>query len=190
MSQLNMIKTTSKWSLICMLCWHCFLGIRDSDRLTFDNRAREGFRLLEQNVPEYVAFVNSTIDYNHRNWDGSIGGQDISIMRELCPVITLAHAHWGAMTNIFLVLDSRVGCFFSMIHGIFTTVVINAYWFPIKPLEQKLYMKEGETDHAFGPKFYEKQKTWHCGVPFGILEVILSLVSWGLMTACKNEEWK
>ena len=141
-------------------------------------------------MPEYVELINSTIDFNHRNWDGSIGGKDVSIMREIAPIIILAHAHWGAMTNIFLVLDSRVGCFFSTIHGIGTTIILNAYWLPVKPLKEKVFMKDGENDLAFGPKFYEKQTTWHCGVPFGILEIILSLVSWGLITACKNEEWK
>ena len=111
-----------------MLCYQSFLGIRDSDKLTFENRLREGFKFLEQNIKEYRDIVNGTIDHNKRHWDGTYG-HDITIMRDLSPIIVLAHAQVGTVTACFLVLNSRLGCIFSLLHAVALIITVNTIHF-------------------------------------------------------------
>ena len=62
MHTIHVIKNIAKWTLIAMLSYHCFLGIRDSDALTFENRMREGLKFLELNFEEYRKAVVATIN--------------------------------------------------------------------------------------------------------------------------------
>ncbi len=54
---LNFIKYPILLALMSMLSWHCFLGIRDSDKVTFENRIRETIKLLETNSEWYRRFA-------------------------------------------------------------------------------------------------------------------------------------
>ena len=110
-----------------MLCYHTFLGIRDSDRYTFENRIREGIKFCEYNFKEYRDAIELTLNRKVKNWDGTIGGQTIDIARDLSPIILLGHAQVGAIISVFLVLNSRLGAFFAMLHALFMVVCINVY---------------------------------------------------------------
>ena len=59
---IHIVKNIFKWTLIAMLSYHCFLGIRDSDRLTFENRMREGLKFMELNFKDYRDAIEKTID--------------------------------------------------------------------------------------------------------------------------------
>ena len=74
MQTIHLIKNIFKWTLIAMICYHSFLGLRDSDRYTFENRIREGMKFCEYNFKGYRDAIEGTIDHNKRNWDGSVGG--------------------------------------------------------------------------------------------------------------------
>ena len=73
-STIHVVKNVFKWTLIGMLCYHTHLGIRDSDRSTFENRIREGLKFCELNFKAYRDAVDDTIDHERANWDGTRGG--------------------------------------------------------------------------------------------------------------------
>ena len=128
MQAIHVVKNVLRWSLISMLCYHTFLGIRDSDRLTFENRIREGLKFCELNFKEYRDTIEGTIEHNRKNWDGTVGGQTIEIMRDISPIIVLAHSQVGAVTSVFLVLNSRIGCLMAALHAIFMMISINTFY--------------------------------------------------------------
>ena len=68
--------------LIIQLGWQCFLGLRDSDKLTFENRVRETIKFFELYEPKYKEYVHSKLNMNVKNLDGSVG-QNIIIIREI-----------------------------------------------------------------------------------------------------------
>ena len=121
-----------------------------------------------------------------------------------------AHAHWGVLAATFLVLNSRCGCILSFVHGTFCILMYNIfyvrdiylkwitfYWrngtpfqhFPSPCLPEKEFQETElhfDKSTAFGPKFFDMQKTWHCGMMFSIIEIVLCGVVAILIT--KNRE--
>ena len=185
MATIHIIKNLCKWTLIAMLSYHTFLGIRDSDRLTFENRFREAPKFLEQNSKEYREVIDGTLDKNKKNWDGTCCDQTIAVMRDICPIVVLAHAQVGSILSVFLVLNSRIGCFGAIIHGIFLAVSANFIHFRqiiLKLLNATPNEFLGSDTEAFGPEFFDKQKTWKCGLGYAVGEIVLALVVWVLIT--------
>ena len=81
-------------------------------------------------------------------------------MREICPIIVLAHAQVGAVAGVFLVLNSRVGCVVAALHAIFMIISINTYHFQdhlrsVMNVKPDTFLEEGE-EPAFGPSFWRK----------------------------------
>ena len=50
------------------------------------------------------------------------------------------------------------------------------------------FLKEGD-EPAFGPKFWVKQKTWHCGISYAVGQLVLSLVTLFLIKMQKDFDW-
>ena len=112
-----MVKNAFLWTLIGMISWSCFLGIRDDDNLTFVNRLKEGMSFLEKNVKEYNDLIIPTLnpEKNHT----------VSTMQEIAPQVVRAFAHIGSIANLFLILNSRIGCLISAIHSIGIIAMFN-----------------------------------------------------------------
>ena len=81
-------RIASTFALMGMLSYSCFLGIRDSDKSTFENRVREGFKFMEYNVPEYNTWALKVLDQNAKGIDGSRGVPP-SRLREMAPVVVM-----------------------------------------------------------------------------------------------------
>mmetsp|Transcript_16930 Transcript_16930/g.26062 ORF Transcript_16930/g.26062 Transcript_16930/m.26062 type:complete len:181 (+) Transcript_16930:3-545(+) len=164
-------KSILKWVLIALLCWHCFLGIRDSDGRYLENRLRQTFKFLELNSEFYRTTIRDTIDPNIEGIDGRKIGKDVRIMAELSPVIVFASAHLAAFGAVFLVLNSRIGCWWGALHGIFLLLAFN-----MNVLEQSFkgllgseedlhYQRVTYSDQVPVPwdsEFWKKQETYHC----------------------------
>ena len=60
-------KILCQWALIFMLCYQSHLGMRDSDKLTFENRVREAMQYYEDNHPGYRYYVISQLGIDSKN---------------------------------------------------------------------------------------------------------------------------
>ena len=53
--------------LISMVCYQSHLGIRDTDKLTFENRIHEGYQFLYKNHPNYRLYLFNEFGIDRRN---------------------------------------------------------------------------------------------------------------------------
>ena len=60
-------KVVLQWTLIYLLCYMAFLAIRDSDKLTFEMRAKESLTFIEHNHPGYRLWVFESLGIDRKN---------------------------------------------------------------------------------------------------------------------------
>ena len=47
----------------------------------------------------------------------------------------------------------------------------------------------GADEEAFGPSFFDKQKTWKCGMGYAMAQIVLAVVVWVLISVQKSHDW-
>ena len=57
------LKVVIQWILMGMVFYHSFLGMRDSDKLTFEHRIKESVRWVENNHPGYRLYMINAKNY-------------------------------------------------------------------------------------------------------------------------------
>tara|TARA_B110000285_G_C14785549_1_gene450597 strand:+ start:7 stop:417 length:411 start_codon:yes stop_codon:yes gene_type:complete len=121
------LKVVFQWILIGMVFYHSFLGMRDSDKLTFENRIKESVRWVENNHPGYRLYMINEMGIDRLNCTTNT----IPNLKDLAPQYNLSHAQWGATCISILLLNSRAGCVVTAMHALFLIFVNNLY--EIKP---------------------------------------------------------
>ena len=64
---LHYIKIAVQWALVLMLFYQAHLGLRDSDKATFENRVVEGLKFLEGNHPGHRVYVIDSLGIDRKN---------------------------------------------------------------------------------------------------------------------------
>ncbi len=106
-----------------MLCYQCHLGLRDSDKLTFENRVREAIKWTEKNHPGYRVYMLNNLGIDRYNCTAEL----IPNLRDLAPMYVLSHAQWGCLAAAFVLLNSRCGCILSAVHALWLMLFHNMY---------------------------------------------------------------
>ena len=125
MANIHIVKNLCKWLLIALLTYATFLSIRDSDKLTFENRLIEMMKFMQQNSKAYRESVESSLNHNVKEWDGAPHIPTVKDLYLICPIVVLASGQVAAIGSVFLVLNSRIGAFVGFLHGVFISLTYN-----------------------------------------------------------------
>ena len=107
------LKLVVQYVVIGMLCYQAHLGLRDSDKSTFENRSRETIKFLQANHPGYRMYMIEKLGIDQMNCTK----QMLPNLVDLAPMYVLAYAQWGVLAASITLLNSRLGCILSMIHA-------------------------------------------------------------------------
>ena len=122
------LKIAVQYVLIGMIIYQAHLALRDSDKSTFENRVRESVHFIENNHPGYRMYMISSLGIDRVNCTR----QQIPNLVDMAPMYVLAHAQWGVLASILLILNSRTGCIISGTHAMYAAVGTNMH--ELKPL--------------------------------------------------------
>ena len=112
-SPLSFAKHLTQWTLIFMILYSSHLGLRDSDKSTYEIRIRETLKFLESNDPGYRLYMIDNLGMDRKNCTH----EQIPKLKEMAPMYVLAHSQWGVMAASFTALNSRLGCVLAGWHG-------------------------------------------------------------------------
>mgnify|MGYP001367326127 FL=1 len=56
-----------QWTLIFMVLYSSHLGLRDSDKFTYENRMRETLKFIEKNDPGYRLYMIDNLGMDRKN---------------------------------------------------------------------------------------------------------------------------
>merc|ERR1712086_294890 len=122
------LKVLIQYTLIGMIFYQSHLGLRDSDKLTFENRVRETINFLEANHPGYRMYMIEQLGIDRVNCTRKV----IPNLQDMAPMYVLAHSQWGVLAACILLLNSRLGCILTFTHAFFAAVGSNMH--QLKPL--------------------------------------------------------
>ena len=198
-------KVLIQWVLLAMICYSAHLGLRDSDKSTYENRFRESLKFIEKNHPGYRLYMIDQLGIDRKNCTK----EQIPNLKDMAPMYVLAHSQWGVLSAVFILLNSRCGCILASVHAGILALGANMYslrplflkfitWYyrhgtslekfpsPCLPkkefLESELHLDKSD---AFQEAFFAKQKTWKTGLGFAITETILCALLAVLITLQK-----
>ena len=194
---------------ILMVVYHVNLSLRDSDKLTFENRVRESINFVENNHPGYRMFMIKSIGMD----DVNCTKNQISNLRDFAPLYVLCNAQWGVLVAVLLLLNSRSGCFLSIWHAVNCALLTNlnslkkpfmmfVTWYyqngtpyykspsPCRPkkefLESELHIDKSD---AFSEEFLIKQVPFKCDIMYNYVQLGVSVILLVLITLQKSADY-
>ena len=87
-SVLHIVKHIAQWTLVFMVAYSCHLGLRDSDKSTYENRMRESLKFIEGNDPGYRLYMINEMGIDRKNCTN----MQIENLKDLVPMYVLSHA--------------------------------------------------------------------------------------------------
>ena len=108
-----------------MLFYQSNLGLRDSDKHTFEFRVRESINFIEHNYPGYRYYMIMQLGIDRINCTRD----QIPNLIDMAPLYVLAHAQWGVLSGSFILLNSRSGIILTYYHAFFSAIGYNLHVF-------------------------------------------------------------
>ena len=110
-------------SLIGMLLYQAHLGLRDTDKSTFEFRVRESLKFIEANHPGYRYYMISMLGIDSFNCTE----EQVPNLKDNASIYVQAHSQGAVFSAILILIGSRVGCICAAAHSFFSMVGYNLY---------------------------------------------------------------